>query len=46
MGFTGRWGALRNFNGLVSSDRLEGHEAVDGIYGPMGLEFGTAGFGA
>lgn len=35
--------ALRNANGVVSSDRLEGHEVVNCIYGPTGLAFGTVG---
>jgi hypothetical protein len=43
MGCTDRWGALPNSNGVVSRDRLGGLVVVDGIYGPMGLEFGTMG---
>jgi hypothetical protein len=46
MGRIDRCAALRNLNGVGSSDRLEGHEATYGINGLMGLEFGTAGFGA
>ncbi len=42
MGRTDRWcAALRNANGVVSSDCLEGHAVVDGIYGPTGFAFGT-----
>ena len=38
-----RSAALRNPNGVVSSDLLEGLAVVDG---PKGDEFGTTGFGA
>ncbi len=44
LGRSDRWcAALRNANGVVSSEFLEGLAAADGIYGPMGLEFGTVG---
>jgi len=43
MGRSDRWGALRNPNGVVSGDRLEGHAVVDVIYGPTSLAFGTVG---
>jgi hypothetical protein len=44
MGRVDRWCAvLRNANGVVSGDRLEGLAVVDG---PTGDEFGTTGFGA
>jgi hypothetical protein len=45
MGRTDRCAVLRNPNGVVGSARLEGHAAVDDLYGPMGLEFGTMGSG-
>jgi|LakMenE18May11ns_1017448.scaffolds.fasta_scaffold9932615_2 hypothetical protein len=44
MGHTDRWcAALGNSNRVVSSDRLEGHAAADGIYGHTGLAFETVG---
>jgi hypothetical protein len=43
MGRTDRCAALRNSNGVGSSDRLEGHAVDDVIYGPTSLAFGTMG---
>lgn len=44
MGRTDRWvAALRNANGVVSSEFLEGHAAAAGIYGHTGLAFGSVG---
>ena len=43
LGRADRCAALGNSNGVVSSDRLEGHAVVDGIYGPTGLAFGNVG---
>jgi hypothetical protein len=37
--------ALRNANGVVSSDFLEGHAAVDGLCGPRDLYSGLLGSG-
>jgi hypothetical protein len=45
MGRADRCAVLRNLNRVVSSDRSEGLAAVDDLYGPMGLEFGTMGSG-
>lgn len=46
MGCTDRCVALRNPNGVVSSDFLEGLAGDDGFFGHTGIEFGTTGFGA
>jgi hypothetical protein len=43
VGRTDRCAASRNANGVVSRELLEGIAAADGIYGPMGLEFGSVG---
>jgi hypothetical protein len=43
MGRIDRCAALRNSNGVVSSQHLEGHTAAAGLYCPTGLEFGIVG---
>jgi hypothetical protein len=45
MGRTGRWGALRKPNGVVSSDFLAGLADASGLHGPTGLELGSGGYG-
>ena len=43
MGRTDRCAALRKPNGVVSSERLEGHAAVAGLHCPTSLELGIVG---